>query len=199
MDTNTEKFLLALWGIKAGEHVTAFVGVKDDEGFKNVPVTSVSEAVRLAAKYDAEGRDVYMSCAQFKDHSSRKQVNAACANAFWLDLDCGEGKSYPTKKAAYAALKSFVEQTKMPSPHAVVDSGNGLHVYWFGERIPADTWNDAAEKLKALTHYYGLWADDSRTADSASVLRLPGTRNYKQPGNPKPVVLKRFQEVHRAE
>lgn len=49
-------------------------------------------------------------------------------------------------------------------------------------------WQSYAAKLKALTRALNFLADDSRTADIASVLRVPGTQNYKY-DPPRPVTL----------
>ncbi len=202
---NTAAFLAAIWG---SETATAFIGVKNADGkFHNLAVNSVGQAVELSQGYADEGCDVYFSCATFNNHSSREQINAACAYGYWLDLDCGaekaaSGQGYASKKEAWAALKQFIQQTAMPKPTALVDSGNGLHAYWLSaEAIPATEWEVQAAKLKALTHHYGLLADDSRTNDIASVLRVPGTFNFKKPESPKPVKLNYFaaMEVNHAE
>lgn len=195
----TEAFLRAVWG---GESLTAFLGVKHQSGkFENVAVTSVNDAIRIAQKCDAEGQDVYFSCATFKDHSCRKQWNANVTRGFWLDLDCGaekaaSGKGYATKKEAWAALVLKCREMGWIEPNWAIDSGNGLHVYWLSEEpLPAERWKSYADKLKALTHHHGLLADDTRTTDIASVLRVPGTHNFKDPSKPKLVQIKRMPEV----
>lgn len=201
----TSAFLANIWG---SETPTAFIGIKKPDGeFRNIAVKSVTDAIQIAQKFDAEGCDVYFSCATFKDHSCREGDNAECAYGYWLDLDCGEkkaasGEGYASKKEAWAALQKFIQQTGMPKVTALVDSGNGLHAYWMSaDAIPATEWKAQAAKLKALTHHYGLLADDSRTADMASVLRVPGTFNFKTPETPKPVKLRYMQamEVSHAE
>lgn len=99
IDRNQAELLLhALWG---GENVTAFIGVKAPNGFQNKPARTVNEALDVAASEVAKGHDVYMSCAQFNNATSRKADNAAVANGFWLDLDCGtekakRGTGYPS-------------------------------------------------------------------------------------------------------
>jgi len=194
----TEAFLRAVWG---GEPVTAFLGIKQGSKFENVAVTSVNAAIQIAQKFNAEGCDVYFSCATFKDHSCRKQWNANVTRGFWLDLDCGAekaalGKGYATKREAWASLRLKCREMGWIEPNWVIDSGNGLHVYWLtDESITAERWKSYASKLKDLTHHHGLLADDSRTADIASVLRVPGTHNFKNPSQPKLVQIKRMPEV----
>jgi hypothetical protein len=65
-------------------------------------------------------------------------------------------------------------------PTLRVDSGGGLHVYWvLDEPIARKVWQSIARKFSALAKQHGLLADPARTADIASVLRIPGTWNYK--------------------
>lgn len=74
-------------------------------------------------------------------------------------------------------------------PTLIVSSGSGVHVYWvFDAFLERDRWLSFAGKLKVLMKAFGLHADPSRTADIASVLRVPGTLNYKY-HPPKPVTI----------
>lgn len=144
-------------------------------------------------------RDVYFACAsykadQYKDDTGktrrRTADNAAWAKSFWLDIDCGEdkatvGNGYRDVETATAALQNFVQVTHLPQP-MLVGSGGGLHVYWpLTANIPATRWIEIAKSLKQLTQCTGtrLLADESRTADIASVLRPIGTRNWKPARN----------------
>lgn len=183
------KFLHAVCGDGSYQK---FMGVKGPHGFSNVPVARVDEAVARAFSADASGKDAYFACAQFANADSRKGENAVEARSFWLDLDCGPGKPYANQKEAGAALTVFCKSAGLPAPTHVVSSGAGLHVYWALEApVPATEWKGYASKLKVLTHHHKLAADDSRTDDIASVLRVPGTRNWKKPDAPKPVRLLR--------
>ena len=164
--------------------------------FKNISVNSISEAIKQAEDLTEAGFDVYFACAEFITNESRKSNNAHGAWGYWFDIDCGEDKAakgagYNTKKEAHTALIKFLTQTKIPIPDFIVDSGNGLHVYFCSNKfITAIEWKIGADKLKKLTNHYGLLADPTRTADIASVLRFPNTRNYKDPANPKEVKVK---------
>jgi putative DNA primase/helicase len=118
----------------------------------------------------------------------RKQSNVHSIKSFWLDIDCGEGKPYATKRDGFNALKTFYSKTGLPLPTVITSSGNGLYAHWLlHEPINADTWEKAAQKFKHICDVSGFKADPSRTADSASVLRLPGTHNRKN-GMEMPVV-----------
>jgi len=123
--------------------------------------------------------NVYFACSSFSNSERRTQENAIYMKSFWLDLDCGESKPYPSQANALEALLSFCQTMKLPTP-TIVDSGRGIHVYWvLKESIKKDEWNPVAKQLKILCKEKGLEADPAVTADSARILRVPDTFNYK--------------------
>ncbi len=184
------------------------------KGFRHFFFPTVEEAEKQIESLDAMGRTVYLAQARFttdnikeaqahnaklpwphdkKDRMKvRSQGNAQWMRNFFFDIDCGEGKDYPSKKEAVAALKLFVDQTGLPFP-AVVSSGNGLYAHWLlNEDVPAANWKVIARLLKAVALAYEFATDPVRTADAASVLRPPGTTNRKKVL--KPVSLLRDME-----
>ena len=192
-DPAGEHLLSALWQSPGSCHQ---IGVQDRQTgmFKNIPVKDAAEAVTLAQKQSDQGHEVYFACAEYQNQDSRTAANASGACGFWLDIDCGEGKAaagkgYATVKDAEDALRQFCQDTGLPKPTHIVHSGGGLHVYWaVNGAMDRETWQSHARQLKALTKARGLLADDSRTADIASVLRVPGTLNHKY-SPPRPVTL----------
>lgn len=137
----------------------------------------------LAEKVQAisrAGHDAYFACATFKKDSTRRTTNALACKAFWLDIDCGEGKPYASADIGLQALDAFADTQGLPYPF-VVYSGAGLHAYWvLADSIAVNDWLPIAQSLKAVCANRGLHADPSRTADAASILRPPGTLNYKR-------------------
>lgn len=177
------RFLSAMWRCPERQHLIA---VKyPDTAFRNIPVAAIEEASSLALKYSDEGADVYSACAEYLTPDNRTAANAVGAWAFWMDIDCGPekaaaGKGYATTELALEAVEDFCKKTGIPKPNDIVESGGGLHVYWrLGTFLPKSIWQEWAKKFKALGKVHGLLADPSRTADIASVLRVPGTLNYK--------------------
>ena len=77
-----------------------------------------------------------------------------------------------------------------PYPTAIIDSGNGFHVYWISDKaLSPKEWLAYAKGLDALATQHGL-LHDSITTDAARVLRLPGTSNNKQiPAKPVKILL----------
>ncbi len=165
--------------------------------FKNIPVNGVAEAVTKALALSNSGEDVYIALAEYKTPDSRTAANVSTACAFWGDIDCGDEKAnadkgYKTEDDALTALREFCKRLGVPMPNFIVSSGGGLHIYWVLDTcISREKWQAYATKpkLKALTHALGFLVDDTRTADIASVLRIPGTLNHKYEP-PRPVTLK---------
>jgi hypothetical protein len=153
--------------------------------FKNIHVHDAREAVAEAANHSGAGVDVYLACAEFKTAGSRKAENVAGARAFWMDIDCSvqkaaDGKGYRDIGEAEAAVIEFCEVSGLPEPNYGLDSGGDLHVYWALDKLlDVDACQVHARKLKSLAQSLELHADSSRTSDIASVMRMPGTLNYK--------------------
>lgn len=200
--SGAETFLGSLWGADVDGRLPGvhFIGSLNPGGgpMTHSPVSTISEALTKAGEISGAGRNAYFACAQYLTPDNRKGENAAGAYGFWFDIDCGEakaaeGKGYLTKTAAKEALVEFCGGVGLPHPSIIVDSGNGLHCYWhFKIFINRERWRELAGKLKKLAARHGFLADPSRTADIASVLRAPGTTNWKDPSNPKPVTVKRL-------
>ena len=55
---------------------------------------SIDELADASVKLSQHGHNVYYAVASFKDMSSRKQVNVHNLKAFFIDIDCGEGKPF---------------------------------------------------------------------------------------------------------
>lgn len=162
--------------------------VATDKGPRHAFVDDNAKLAALAKRTDDAGGHVYFACASYKSKSGgRKQANVEAARSLWLDIDCGDGKPYPTQSAGAAAVRGFMCAVGLPKPYAV-SSGNGLHAYWtFTDDVDEPTWKAIATLLKRACKKFGLHADPSRTADSASVLRPVGTHHRK--GEPKEVKL----------
>ena len=153
--------------------------------FNNKVVSSINHAIDILFSKSEKGFETYFALAEYKTPSSRSTSNAAGAYAFWIDIDCSEAKAksgtgYLTEAEAEFALQKFCKETGINPPTHIIHSGGGIHVYWvMGSFLERDTWLIYAKKFKQLTKQLNFLADDSRTSDLASVLRVPGTFNYK--------------------
>jgi len=196
IETNTDSAVQLLSALWRSPNLVHQIGTLDriSKRFKNTPVKSASDAAFGAYQLSSQGQEAYHAIAEYRTPSSRTADNVVGAYAFFVDLDVGPGKSrdgkgYETLEDARKAYQKFLAETGLPKPTHAVYSGAGVHLYWVLDSfIDRDTWIANADKLKALAHHYGFLADPSRTADIASVLRIPGTLNYKY-DPPLPVTL----------
>lgn len=150
---------------------------------------SLDEFVSACDAHAKTGHDVYFGCAKFFENTRRIAANAKYFKSFWIDIDCGDKKSYATHEDAASDLKRFCNTLGLPAP-TVVNSGNGLHCYWvLEEDIGYNEWKPIATHLQVMANTHNLKVDSVVTADAARILRVPGTKNYKNKENPKPVEI----------
>lgn len=159
---------------------------------QHVFVQDVNEFAATLEEFNAKNFDTYFALGSFVESGNRTISNALYMRSCFMDIDCGEGKAYPSKQAAATALDEFLQKTELGilgNPW-VVSSGGGLHVYWpFTDNVPINEWRNAAEALKRLCKEHALSIDYTVTADAARVLRVPGTSNWKNKANPRKVKI----------
>ena len=155
---------------------------------------TIDHVMDAARDFDANGYDAYYALATFGEAGSRKKEDALKMRSFFMDLDCGPSKEFPTQLDAIKALRKFCKQMKLPRP-ITVNSGRGVHVYWpLSEDVTVSEWEPVAERLKALCAKHNFDADPAVTADIARILRVPETHNYKS-DPPAPVEIFGLTEV----
>jgi hypothetical protein len=121
----------------------------------------------------------------FRTHANMRE---ACD--FFFDIDAGSPKDhYATQDDILSALEKFLFETCLPAPF-VISSGYGIHVHWIIDTpIASVAWRQIAGRLYSLAQHHRLHVDPSRTTDQSSVLRVPGTFNFKDPAAPRSVVI----------
>jgi hypothetical protein len=149
-----------------------------------VPIGDVAAVERFISIH--QGDNLYVAVATRRDDTGGDLANALDLPALFVDLDF---KTLPEPEAR-DRLGRFPLR-----PSAVVDSGGGLHVWWFLREpmtLPADTVL-SRQLLRRLAHALG---GDLAAAEPARILRLPGTRNFKY-APPRPVALTIFEPDRR--
>ena len=167
--------------------------VLQKEYFKHRFFDDAHSAHDYLLEMDRQGHTVYMAQATFITPDNRKQANVQAVKSFWLDIDVGEKWPLKTQREAADALKRFVAETGLPFP-AVTNSGYGLYAHWYlDQHLSNAKWRAVAAVLKKLVSTVEplLAGDETRTADSSSVLRPLGSHNRKDPDNPREVKLLR--------
>jgi len=170
-----------------GDGYYCIVGLRQDEA--RPTQTFHLTLAEVATRVDELVQDkcnAYFACAKYVNNTDgRIQKNGDLIKSFWLDIDCGvdkaaTGKGYVDQATGLAELKKFCKAIRMPLP-CVVNSGRGIHAYWLLDKtISRLEWKPVAERLKALCEQHEFLGDPSRTADNASILRVPETFNFKE-------------------
>ena len=166
--------------------------------FQHVVCDDHAQARQATAQLAKSGADVYYALGSYKQgfhpkpkDPTKQQVrvrdNVHKIKALWFDIDFKGGLSNPTE--VVAALREFCNRARMPAPSILTHSGNGIHAYWpLTTAISYSRWQPLADAFKRAAQDHSLAADLVCTGDPARVLRPIGTRNFKDPANPKPVV-----------
>ena len=141
--------------------------------------TSVDEALSLAQKFIDRKINVYFTPGTYEGQR-RKQESCTFVKSFFLDLDVMHGKSkYDSKEQALEDVKRFCAEINWPEP-TLLDSGGGIHAYWIlEEELTATEWTEYAKKFKQLCLDHKMIIDENVPADSARLMRIPGTFNYR--------------------
>jgi len=160
--------------------------------FRNIARASIKQAASTALAISKDNEEAFFATHIFAggENWQRRGDQAGGSKVFYLDLDCGPGKPYATKRDAVAAVGTWCKTVGLPIPTIILSSGNGVHVYWVMDSlVDEDAWLPVAKGLKKLCHDHDLLADDTVTTDPARILRPPGTRNHKKPEAPKDVEI----------
>lgn len=174
-------------------------------GKKSVWCSTTDEAARVAVS--TPDQNVYFGCGlspmDFGPSARCQAAHIAAVPGVWADVDIRHGvhQKSALPETAEEALEICPPDVK---PSLVVHTGHGLHFYWLFEEV--FSFDDAAERTwveRIVRRWQGFlraragirgWTID-HTHDLSRVLRVPGTMNVKEDGDPKPVTI--FREGSR--
>jgi hypothetical protein len=187
MVTRNEFLSIVLPPLNDGEHYCSWGNkkVNEEDVVRQRFTINIEDLSEKSDALQADGFNAFYGMAKFGPIvNGRFAKNAIALKSFFIDLDCGEGKPYPTLDDGLVALREFCKATKLPKP-CILRSGRGAHVYWvLEESMPKTEWKPHAEQLKALCEQYKFDIDRAVPADAARVLRVPETNHLKDPTNP---------------
>ena len=186
---------------------------------QHVFVDTLEAAFEAAASFSAKNYDVYFATSTFAEKGSREAKNAQATRSLFIDIDCGPNKAYATKEAATSALSTLCNTTKLPPPIVVSSGNGVHAYWPFKDEISPREAATLASVFKSVVVGVGtgpvpnlvseqhndgsgsgsipeptvrqpkLAIDATVTGDASRVLRVPGTNNWKDRGNPKPVEI----------
>lgn len=182
----TELELLDL--VQPAEGWYAVLGIKGESVIQELVATR-EEVITTAERFVRLERNVFFGVAKFETNENRQKENVKALKAFWLDIDCGEGKAevnpktgrpdgYIDQATGLTELAKFCKLIGLPKP-VLVNSGRGIHAYWpLQEEVTRQEWEPVAKRFRELCVLHNLHVD-GKVFEVARVLRIPGTFNFK--------------------
>ena len=152
-----------------------------------IPLPFTPDSLRATAakvlKYSDGGWDCY---AGVLPRSKRDGHAESILQAAWIWADLDHKNMTPEE------IDGAVMGADM-----VVNSGNGTHAYWFLGAV-RELSGSARDRFVAGVERVQADVSDGRadnTADLPRILRIPGTANWKDEADPKPVALLRYPSI----
>src|SRR5262245_24790008 len=139
---------------------------------------------KFLADHDRPGWAIYHAAAILKDGAWRKQENVRATLFVWGEVDF--------KDHADLSIEEIVRRfDKIPlRPTFFVFSGHGIHGYWMlkeeEDASPGGGQRRVEEVLRLIANYIG---GDPHVAETARLMRLPGSHNSRNAGESLPVTL----------
>jgi putative DNA primase/helicase len=149
---------------------------------------SEEEAAEKAYDLCTKGIDVYLGVNPRTGKGGKKEnVRWLCVFHSEVDYGATGHKKSPNHQTYDEVLKLI--QDFRPEPTLIVHSGGGFHCYWVLQS-PLNVNEYGIETLENINKSLSLrLGGDAGTQDISRVLRVPGTYNFKDPDNPRPVKL----------
>ena len=167
----------------------ALIAVQNKTKVRQLFFETREELDKAIEDFTARRWCTFFGLARFKTGENRTHENVDAMKSFWVDIDCGPGKSqidettkrptgYETQLDGLNALREFCTKTGLPRP-LLVNSGNGIHAYWaLTEEMPADAWDVVAKQFRASCIQHNFYID-TKVFERSRVLRQIGTFNFK--------------------
>jgi len=170
-------------------HRRVFIPGKVEPIFPGNAHKTIHGASKDAWFWALKGHCVYLSMGIYRNpglpghpypRADRTYPNLVACKNLYLDVDVKSGGYSSTAEVA-AAVKGFLEWSKLPPPTVIVASGSGgWHVYWtLSTAIDRTEHGNMAGRLISAAVEYGLLFDRQCTRDATRLLRIAGTWNFK--------------------
>ena len=127
---------------------------------KSLFFKSAAEAIEYQPPQD---KNIYIGMLTRTRRSGKKEA-VKHTQALWLDVD--------NKNSEYT-IDFLIDRGKLPQPSAVINSGNGKHIYY---KLDQPAGLEIEPVVKKLAKHTGA---DIRAAEAARIMRLPGSLNVK--------------------
>lgn len=161
-----------------------FAGTQHDIELRTVPLVKqiFTRDPKLLKEFISKNSqtNVYFGCCTREGKKGDKE-HARELVAFWVDMDFKDFGATPEEEC-----DRFLQSFPLP-PSILINSGGGFHVYWLLE-TPIDAHDKRCEPI--LKGLCAALKGDSASAEIGRILRVPGTKNFKEEyGEPREVKI----------
>ena len=191
----SEEVLKMVWA--SGYHSLCTQSEGEGFGFRGVYKTPEEMLAALAEIDPKNEQDAWFGVHGMDAKPDRRggaaDITAVAAFSADFDWDDPEAhKNVAVQKHSESEVRAIVDQIK-PEPSLVINSGHGLHVYWaLSEELDGEAGYELSSGFyRYIEDEYNLHNDRK---EMASILRIPGTRNWKVEADPATVCAERFEE-----
>ena len=179
---DTREFLERVLPLEGGDYFGASIGPNNK--YAQTKLESLDALSAYIEGKKQQHHNVFFATGTYTEQRLAKDTQFK--KALYVDIDTGIDKPYSTKKQAVGEVARFIKESKFLKPSIIVDSGNGVHVYWTLDKpVALDTWVALANALESMCEQHHLLVDSKVTTDAARILRVPGTVNYKNTDDPR--------------
>jgi hypothetical protein len=173
LDPNTDdirSFLSNFWFIE-GQFIEIRIIALDGKVTSHF-CAELDQAVSVAARASGNANVYIGTCPRFRRRGNRESVRIV--QAAWADLDFHQlhADRDVALELAYRRIEAFGL-----TPTILVNSGNGLQVWWLFHRPTAITDEWPVERFEAINLGIAERVGGDHVQDLARVLRVPGTLN----------------------
>jgi hypothetical protein len=178
----SSKFVAELFGSGRTEHNVELRALSNAQGggcSGTLMCRDMEQIKAFCAWHEGPGHAIYFGAAtRRREARSGGRADAMELPALWLDADCLNHGLNPDE------TRQSLLTCPCP-PTKIVDSGGGLHAWWFLREALDVSINDVGENeterqiVAALHKLADVFAGDHNVCDLARIMRLPGTHNTK--------------------
>jgi RecA-family ATPase len=147
-------------------------------------ITCSAQLTRFIAQYDHPGRALYYTVAKLREGMTRSQEAVEAVSFIWAEVDFKDHPDIAPEEIHRRLDAMFMK------PTLTVFSGHGLHVYWqlneAEDAAPGKGQETVRNALRLACKYIG---GDRSVAETARLMRLPGSHNTRVEGERIPVTV----------
>ena len=160
--------------------IRAFNGPKREQSFHELPISGdrLKHLCTTLVDKAQDGFDIYVGVLPRKERFGKASAIREAATV-WADFD--------NKNMTATEMDAAVEDADI-----IVHSGGGTHAYWYTVNVEDVSGKLRQENFSAVVQDVQLSKSGGKadsTHDLPRILRVPGTLNWKDRSNPKPVLL----------